>query len=183
MISSFCLLEGDLLCLYEWGDHSELADHSNCCTSLCSLQIRSMGAISGFFLLPFPPYFSLVEQLKKDKVEVFPECCIVLGPAWCAEEAGREVKKSHWTSLTLVSTNCLEKRGSTETRASKQWGWGGRAVNLSSISLQNSCCSILFLFLPRNVLLTGGKAFYKYSVFIILLQLFHYAELRSIKSE
>ena len=122
MISFLCLLEGDICSHNLWWDHSELADHSNCCPSLCSLQIRSMGGISCFSFLFFS-YFSLAEQLKKDEVEVFPECCIVPRPAWCAEEAGREDEKSCWTNLTLVSPSCSENRGSTETGASKHWGW------------------------------------------------------------
>lgn len=88
-----------------------------CRSAHCRLGAWEVSLASLFFLFS---YFSLAEQLKKDKVEIFPECCIVPCPARCAEEAGRENEKSCWTNLTLLSPNCSENRGSTETGASKQ---------------------------------------------------------------
>lgn len=183
MISFLCLLEGDIFSHNLWWDHSELVDHSNCCMSFCSLQIRSTGGIScfSFSFLFFFSYFSLAEQLKKDKAEIFPECCIVPCPAWCAEEAGREDKKSCWTWL-LCHPTAQKTEGQQRPGLQNSETGGGRAVNLSSTSLKNSCCSV-FLFLFRKVLFTVRKAFYKYSVFIICLELIWYAELRSIKWE
>lgn len=178
MISFFCLLEGDVCSHNLWWDHSELADHSNCCTALCSLQIRSMGGISRFFLFLFF-YFSVAEQLKKDKVEIFPECCIAPCPAQCTEEAGREDEKSCWTNS--VSPNCSENRGSTESATSKQWGWRRQSCLPFLRKLQNCYYSIWFLFLSRKMLFRVGKAFYKYTLFMILLELICYAEFRSIK--
>lgn len=182
MISFVALLEGDIFSPNLWWDHSELSAHRNCCTSLCSLQIRSTGGISGFsFFLFFPLYVLLAGQLKKDKVEIFPECFIVPCPAWCTEEVGGEDEKSCGTNLALVTCNCSENRGSTEIGLQNTQAGGGRAVSFSCTSLWNTGCSTWFLFLSRKVFFTAGKASYKYSVFIILLEFIQYAELRSIK--
>lgn len=146
------------------------AAHRSACCRLRALKVS----------LPLPPFFfSLAEQLKKDKAKIFPQCHILPPPAWCRKEWGREEEKSSWTIMTLVSPNCSwvqERLGLQNTEAG-----GGRAVKLSCTSLQNSCCSIWFLFLSPKVLFAVGIEFYKCSVFIILLEWISYAELRSIK--
>lgn len=122
MISFVPLWEGDICSPNLWWDHR------NCCTSLCSLQIRAQEA--SLASISPPLHVFLAEWLKKDKGEIFPERCIVPCPAWCTEEVGREDEKSCGMNLALVPCNCSENRELMEIRASKLSGWRRQGCQL-----------------------------------------------------
>lgn len=184
MISFLCLLEGDICSHNLWWDHSELADHSNCCTSFCSLQIRSTGGISRFsFFFFFFPISHMQNNWKRTRLSYFLNVALCLALRGAQGRRGERMKRAVGLTWLLCHPTAQKTEGQQRPGLQNSQAGGGRAVNLSCTSLQNTCHSIWFLFLSRRVLFTVGKAFYKYSAFIILLELFHYAELQSIKWE
>lgn len=119
MISFVPLLESDICSPSLWWDHSELADHRNGCTSLCSLQIRSMGGISAFsFCLFFTLYVLLAEWLKNDKVEIFPECWHCALPCMVHRGGGERGWKELWDKLGSCAMQLLRKQ-----RVHGDWGF------------------------------------------------------------
>lgn len=183
MISFVPLLEGGICSPSLWWDHSELADHRNGCTSLCSLQIRSMGGISAFsFCLFFYPLCLTCRMTEKRQgwdISWMLALCLALHGA--QRRRGERMKRAVGQTWLLCHATAQKTESPRRLGLQNTQVGGGRAVSFSCTSLWNTCCSIWFLFLSREVFFTVGRTSYKYSVFIILLEFIQYAELRSIK--
>lgn len=95
MISFVALLEGDIFSPNLWWDHSELSAHRNCCTSLCSLQIRSTGGISGFsFFLFFPSMSYLQDNWKRTRLRYFLTVSLCLALHGAQRRWGERMKRA-----------------------------------------------------------------------------------------
>lgn len=129
MISFVPLLEGDICSPSLWWDHSELADHRNCCTSAhCRLGAREASLASLFFFFPHMSY--LQNNWKRTRLRYFLNValCLALHGAW---SGGREDEKRCGTNLALVPCNCSETESQWRSGLQNTQVGGGRAVSFS----------------------------------------------------
>lgn len=123
MISFLCLLEGDICSHNLWWDHSELADHSNCCTSFCSLQIRSTGGISCFsFFFLFFPISHMQNNWKRTRLSYFLNVALCLALRGAQRRRGERIKRAVGLTWLLCNPTAQKTEGQ-QTGASEQPGW------------------------------------------------------------
>lgn len=131
MISFVALLEGDFFSPNLWWDHSELSAHRNCCTSLCSLQIRSTGGISGFSLFFFfSPLCLTCRTTEKGQgwdISWLFHCAL---PCMVHRGGGGRGWKELWDKLGSCDMQLLRKQRVNRDWASKHSGWRRQGCQL-----------------------------------------------------
>jgi len=146
----------------------------------CRLGAWEVSLASLFYFFPIS---HLQNNWKRTRLRYFLNVALCLALHGAQRRRGERMKRAVGLTWLLCHPAAQKTEGRQRLGLQNTEVGGGSAVSLSCTSLQNGSCSVSFLFLSRKVLFTVGKAFYKYSVFIILLEVIRYAEFRSIKWE
>lgn len=122
MISFVPLWEGDICSPNLWWDHR------NCCTSLCSLQIRAREA-SLASIPPTPPMSFLQNDWKRTRLRYFLNVALCLALHGAQRRWGERMKRAVGRTWLLCHATA-QKTELMEIRASKLSGWRRQGCQL-----------------------------------------------------